>query len=437
MTNPLHQRELEIVREIAQAFLRATQPLEVYRLALARVTALVNASFSSVFLRDPADPDLLRLVCAQNWPQSSARFLSQLRIRVGRGPTGRAVAERQPVTAEDVFSDMTMMDWWEPARELGFVSMVALPLEFHGEVAGALSFYFAEPHRFEVEEMQLLSLVAAQLAATAERAQMIENLQLANEQLQRQNAELQLRIAQAEEAQRLKDEFLANMSHELRTPLTAVLGYNYLIAAGHAGPVTEAQAKALEKTERAANILLKLMTDLLELSHLKLGRARVTASSDEAVELLQRALEEVGTVPEGIELRIETPSQRIPLVTDGIKVVKILENLLSNAFKFTSRGEVSVEVRKYSAPVASGGRSRVQWVVRDTGIGIPPDQREYIFDEFRQIDGSSTRLYGGTGLGLALSLRLARLLKGDILVESEPGVGSTFTLDLPIDYHEA
>lgn len=437
MANSLHQRELEIVREIAQAFLTATQPLEVYRLALARVTALVNASFSSVFLRDPADPDLLRLVCAQNWPQSSARFLSQLRIRVGRGPTGRAVAERHPVTAEDVFSDMTMMDWWEPARELGFVSMVALPLEVQGEVAGALSFYFAEPHRFGVEELRLLELVAAQLAATAERAQMIENLQLANEQLQRQNAELQLRIAQAEEAQRLKDEFLANMSHELRTPLTAVLGYNYLISAGHAGPVTEAQAKALAKTERAANILLKLMTDLLELSHLKLGRARVTVSSDEAVALLQRALEEVGTVPEGIELRIETPSNRIPLVTDGIKVLKILENLLSNAFKFTARGEVCVTVKSYNSPAATGGRERVQWVVRDTGIGIPADQRESIFDEFRQIDGSSTRLFGGTGLGLALSQRLARLLKGELTVESEPGKGSTFTLDLPIDYHEA
>lgn len=432
----LQQRELEIAREIAQAFLTATQPLEVYRLALARVTALVSASFSSVFLRDSADPDLLRLVCAQNWPQASARFLSQLRIRVGRGPTGRAVAEGQPVTAEDVFSDLSMMDWWDPARELGFVSMIALPLEVRGEVAGALSFYFSEPHRFEVEEMRLLSLVAAQLAATAERAQMIEDLQVANERLQRQNVELQRRIEEAEESQRLKNEFLANMSHELRTPLTAVLGYNYLIAAGHAGPVTEAQADALAKTERAANILLKLMTDLLELSHLKLGRARVTASSDEAVGLVERALSEIGPVPEGIEFRLDQPDGRIPMVTDGIKVLKILENLLSNAFKFTSSGEVRVTVNRCPATPATGGEDRVRWVVRDTGIGIRPEDRDSIFDEFRQVDGSSTRLYGGTGLGLALSLRLARLLNGDIMVESEPGKGSTFTLELPINHYD-
>src|SRR5690606_7524230 len=119
---------------------------------------------------------------------------------------------------------------------------------------------------------------------------------------------------------------------------------------------------------------------------------------------------------------------RIPLETDGDKVVKILENLLSNAVKFTREGEISLTVRE------TGPRNarRVEWTVKDTGIGIPADQQEAIFDEFRQVDGSSTRLYGGTGLGLALSLALARLLNGDITVESEPGVGSTFVLRLPL-----
>jgi signal transduction histidine kinase len=428
----LRQRELEIAREIAHAFLTATQPLEVYRLALARVTPLVSASFSSVFLRDAADPDLLKLVCAQNWPQSSARFLSQLRIRVGRGPTGRAVAERRAVAAEDIFADPGLREWWEPARELGFVSLITLPLTVQGEVAGALSFYFDAPHHFDDDELRLLSLVADQLAATAERAHLIENLQAANERLRWQNEELKRRIAEAEEAQRLKNEFLANMSHELRTPLTAVLGYNYLIAAGHAGPVTEAQAAALAKTERAANMLLKLITDLLELSHLKLGRSRVNEGAEEAVALLERAVQEAGPVPERVAFRIDAPEGEIPMRTDGIKVLKILENLLSNAFKFTTEGEVTVTVRRRAAGGRTGEPEGVEWVVRDTGIGIRPEDLPSIFDEFRQVDGSSTRLYGGTGLGLALSLRLARLLGGDIEVESEPGRGSVFTLRLPL-----
>jgi signal transduction histidine kinase len=429
----LQQRELEVAREIAHAFLTATQPLEVYRLALARVTALVDASFSSVFLRDGDDPELLKLVCAQNWPQSSARFLSQLRIRVGRGPTGRAVAERRAVASEDVFADPSIRDWWDPARELGFVSMIALPLEVQGEVAGALSFYFAEPHRYEEEELRLLSLIAAQLAATAERAHLIENLQAANERLVRQNEELTRRIAEAEEAQRLKNEFLANMSHELRTPLTAVLGYNYLIAAGHAGPVTEAQASALAKTERAANVLLKLITDLLELSHLKLGRAQVTEEPVEAVSLLERALQEAGSPPEGVAFRIHAPDGALTLRTDAIKVLKILENLLSNAFKFTTAGDVVVTVRRAAPRLRIGGGGEVEWVVEDSGIGIRQEDLVSIFDEFHQVDGSSTRLYGGTGLGLALSQRLAHLLGGEIRVESEVGRGSVFTLALPTE----
>lgn len=428
----LRQRELAIVREIARAFLTASQPIEVYRLALARVTSLVQATFSSVFLRDPIDPELLRLVCAQNWPQTSARFLSQLRIRVGRGPTGRAVAERRAVAVEDIFADPAIQEWWDPARELGFVSLITLPLVIQDEVAGALSFYFDAPHTFDEEEVRLLTLIADQLAATAERAHLIEDLRTANEQLRRQNQELQRRIGEAEDAQRLKNEFLANMSHELRTPLTAVLGYNYLIAAGHAGPVTDAQAAALAKTEKAATMLLKLITDLLELSQLKLGRARVTEGAEEAASLLGRATREVGPPPEGIHFEVRTTDGPIPIRTDGIKATKILENLLSNAFKFTAKGNVTATIRRQTGRLRPGEPEMVEWIVQDTGIGIAPEEMASIFDEFRQVDGSSTRLYGGTGLGLALSLRLAHLLGGDILVESEPGQGATFTLRLPV-----
>ncbi|HEX7049687.1 MAG TPA: ATP-binding protein [Longimicrobiales bacterium] len=428
----LQRRELEIVREVAHAFLTATQPLEVYRLALARVTPLVEARFSSVFLRDSADHDLLRLVCAQNWPQSSARFLSQLRIRVGRGPTGRAVALGEAVAVEDVFADPAFREWWGPARELGFVSLITLPLEVHGEVAGALSFYFDAPHVYGEEEQRLLALVAAQIAATAERAHLIEDLRDANERLRRQNEELTRRVAEAEEARRLKNEFLANVSHELRTPLTAVLGYTYLLSAGLAGPITDEQRAALSKIDHSAGLLLRLITDLLELSDLKLGRATIAESTEEAVELAQRAAERVGPAPDGITFRVLSADGRLAIRTDPAKVLKILENLISNAFKFTASGEVTVTVRRKEARQPRAAAS-AQWVVQDTGIGIRPEDIAGIFDEFRQVDGSSTRLYGGTGLGLALSLRLAHLLGGEIHVESEPGRGSTFTLELPLE----
>jgi len=172
----LAQREQELRRDIAEAFFDAQTPLEVYRLALARITPLVNASFSSLFLRDRAEPDLLRLVCANNWPQASARYLGRLRIRVGQGPTGRAVAQGSAIEAGDVFSDLSLRDWWEPARELGFRSLIVLPLRGEGRQTGAVSFYYAEPHEFTEEERSLLGLIADELSVGAEqlRVELIE-----------------------------------------------------------------------------------------------------------------------------------------------------------------------------------------------------------------------------------------------------------------------
>lgn len=160
-----------MAREIAEARLRAASPLEVYRRALTRITPIVGADFASVFLRDPEDPRLLRLACAQNWPQTSARFLGDLRVRQGRGPTGEAVARGRSIEVEDVFGDEALEDWWEPARELGFVSMTSHPLIAEGSVFGAVSFYFRDRQRFDDDARELLAVVAHQLAATAERAQ--------------------------------------------------------------------------------------------------------------------------------------------------------------------------------------------------------------------------------------------------------------------------
>ncbi len=163
-------REEAVIREIRKAGEAAATPLEVYRTALARVTPLVDASFASVFLRDPDVPHLLRLACAQNWPQQAARYLSEMRIRVGRGPTGLAVALLDPVEVVDVFEDPDLEPWWEAARELGFTAMTAHPLITDGRVVGAISFYFRDPQTLDTEERQLLSTVARVLASVAKGA---------------------------------------------------------------------------------------------------------------------------------------------------------------------------------------------------------------------------------------------------------------------------
>lgn len=420
---PTSGQELQVVADIAHAFHSAAHPVEVYRLALARVTPLVGASFSSVFLRDPADPTLLKLECTHNWPQSVARFLGRMRVRQGRGPTGRAVASNAPVEVADIFADPSIRDWWDPARELGFASLISLPLAANGRVDGALSFYFDRPHRFHDDERRLLRLIADQLAATVARAHLVEELRAANERLRAHNMHLRRRIEEGEELRRLKDEFLANVSHELRTPLTSIIGYAQLLRDGTLGALAGEQIHATERIEDAGTVLLRLIGDLLDLTQLKLGRVPLDRSVHDATCIARDAAGSAGDPPANIAFDLRTPDSPLSVHTDGAKVVRILTNLLSNAFKFTPSGEVVLSVR--------GAGGDVCWEVRDTGIGIPTDEHEAIFDEFRQVDGSTTRLYGGTGLGLAISRRLAAMLGGTISVESAPGAGSCFTLRVP------
>jgi len=429
-------RELIAVREIVHAFLTADRPEEVFQFALDRVSPLVGAAFACVYLVDGAS-ELMRLGAVHNWPERFAPFLGEMRVRLGFGPSGEAASERRTIEVADVFSDPTLEDWQEVAAELGFRSLVALPLQTGQAVLGAVTFYFADPHSITTDTRSLLRMVADQMAATAEKARLIEELRRANGALVESNSELERQYVALLEARRIKDEFLSNISHELRTPLTAVIGYISLMHEGIAGPVNDEQRKTLGQVKTASEQLLGLIGDLLELTTLKRGGLEVVVSGFDPREPLQTAALNAQGRAESVMLRVIEPrpeetgegEHRPPprvMWSDKKKIVKILVSLLSNAYKFTHEGEVraSLEVLE----------DRVIYNVQDTGIGIPPEAQRYIFDEFRQVDGSMTRRYGGSGLGLALARRLARLLGGDLVLVSTPGVGSTFRVEIPIAY---
>lgn len=426
-SGPSAEREMRVAREIAHAFLNADSPTEVYRLALERVARMVGAAFGCVFLRD-GDSDLLGVVAAHDWPEAYAGYLGSMRVRVGNGPTGGAVAEGKIVEVRDVFADRALEDWWDPARELGFVSSVSVPLSFRSSPVGAFTLYFREKLDFDDSDRDLLRLVADQLSATAEKAHLIEDLQHANELLREQNVDLEARYLEAEEAKRLKNEFLANISHELRTPLTAILGYAYLLKEQQDQPGAD-PSLAVSKIESAGASLLELINDLLDLTHLKLGRTTVEAELCDAVALMRAAMSAV-PAPSRLEVHTESPPARVPIHTDPALVLRILQNLISNAYKFTPEGGVTVRVFADGDGSPARG-AMVRWQVEDTGIGIAPESQRAIFDEFRQVDGSATRRFSGAGLGLALSQGLAERLGGEIAVESELGEGATFTLSLP------
>jgi CheY-like chemotaxis protein/signal transduction histidine kinase/HAMP domain-containing protein len=281
-----------------------------------------------------------------------------------------------------------------------------------------------------------------------------EELQEKAELLAQQKAEVEAKKGEVEEAReamqekaeqlaltsKYKSEFLANMSHELRTPLNSMLILSRQLAENHESNLTPKQVQFAETVYSSGNDLLSLINDILDLSKIESGMMAIEIAQvrfDEISELLNRGFHQMGA-DKGLEFTIDRAPNLPPVIfTDNKRLLQILKNLLSNAFKFTERGRVSLSIRVADPRNTFGLDSLNQadmvitFSVTDTGIGIPVEKQRIIFEAFQQADGTTSRKYGGTGLGLSISREIARLLGGEIRVVSAPGKGSTFTLYLP------
>jgi signal transduction histidine kinase len=232
----------------------------------------------------------------------------------------------------------------------------------------------------------------------------------------------------AKENSRLKSEFLSTMSHELRTPLNAIEGFTSIMLSGMG---IELSPRAKDMTQRVSSNskrLLSLINDFLDLSRIESGRLELVSTPVSLSELAEKWRSEVSVLADEKGLHFDVivdPSLPSVILGDEDALSKIAINLLGNAFKFTPHGQVTMEL--------SCAGTDWKLAVSDTGIGIPAHAREYIFEEFRQVDGSSKRLYGGTGLGLSLVQKLARAMGGNVSLQSEVGKGSTFTVTLPLN----
>ena len=413
------------------------------------------------------------------------------RFRAGEGLVGQAALEKKPILINDPPPDYIHIS--SGLGEAAPRNIIVIPVLFEEQVLAVIE--LASFRAFDEIILQFLDqltetigVVLSTIIANVRTEQLLqqsqsqgqelqkqsqalqtqqeelratnEELQEKAEQLERQNRDIEIKNREIETARssleekaeqlalssKYKSEFLANMSHELRTPLNSLLILSKVLSSNETGNLTSKQVDSAATIHNAGSDLLALINDILDLSKVEAGKMDVhsgrtsLAGVRDFVERSFRPLAEEKGLSFEIELEPEGPGS---IETDELRLQQVLKNLLSNAIKFTDRGSVRLTIGMAPPELqfAGEGLARAERVVsfsvRDSGIGIPPDKLRLIFEAFQQAEGSISRRFGGTGLGLSISREIARLLGGEIRVESAEGEGATFTLYLPVRYRPA
>jgi signal transduction histidine kinase len=344
----------------------------------------------------------------------SNNYFKSVAIKAGRGTVvGRALLEGRTVQVPDVLADPEYT-WSEAQERTGFRSVLAVPLLREGHPIGVLVLARSVTRPFTDKQVEVVTTFADQAVIA------IENVRLFDE--------IQDKSRQLAEASERKSQFLASMSHELRTPLNAIIGLTEMMVSNAARFGTEKAQEPLQRVNAAGTHLLSLINEILDLSKIEVGKLELNLEPVNLARLVDEVIGTAGQLAEKNKNRLAVEAQENlgTLTADSMRLKQILLNLLSNACKFTKEGEVALRVRR-----VADGRDWVELAVADTGIGLTAEQQAKLFQEFTQADSLTARRYGGTGLGLALSRKLARMMGGDVTVTSEPGKGSVFTVRLP------
>ncbi|TAJ97662.1 MAG: response regulator [Reyranella sp.] len=450
----------------------------VGRMILSELTPLVDAHQAVIY--QTVDDGKARLRLLSVYADAVGNGHPET-LRVGEGLIGQCAADGRPIHIS------TMPDAARPIASGLFSalpkSLIVLPVLFEGQVKAVIELAslstFTELQVAFLEQLTAsIGIVLNSIEATMQTESLLQQsqklagelqsqqgeLQQTNEQLEQKAAQLAERNAEVERANqeieqarraveekaselaltsRYKSEFLANMSHELRTPLNSILILGQQLADNPEGNLAPKQVEFARTIHGAGTDLLNLISDILDLSKIESGTVTVDAEEIYFANVLETVARPFRHQAESQGLTFEVqadPHLHRSIVTDSKRLQQILKNLLSNALKFTAEGSV----RLRAVPVTAGWRpdnvalnqasSVVAFEVTDTGVGIPTEKQKIVFEAFQQADASTSRKYGGTGLGLAISRELASLLGGELTLRSTPGVGSTFTLYLPMMY---
>jgi len=464
---------------------------DVSRLIMSELTPLVSAHHGAFFMMD-GDSDELMLTASYAYKE---RKNVSNRFHLGESLIGQCALEKKSILLTRVPIDYIQIN--SGLGEAAPLNIIVLPVLFEGEVKAVIelaSFHtFSQIHQIFLDQLtESIGVVLNMIMANMRTEELLVQSQKLTQELQNQSTELtqqqdqlkrtnvalekqaleleekarqleeqnqrveiknreveQARASLEEKAEQLaliskyKSEFLANMSHELRTPLNSLLILAKLLSDNKETNLSEKQIEYAKTIYASGGELLSLINEILDLSKVEAGKMQVEPRDIELPELSEFAQRNFAPLAEqkGIEFQVKVERDAPEMIrTDPQRLQQVLKNLLANAFKFTERGRVTLEIgqprpsERFGSEILRKARNVVSISVVDTGIGIPKDKQQLIFEAFQQADGTTSRKYGGTGLGLSISREITRLLGGEIHVESEPGKGSRFTLFLPDVY---
>jgi len=451
----------------------------VTQLIMSEVTPTVNAQHGAFFSAESGADGTPELVLVASYGYTPRHSEMPSRFAFGESLVGQAAFERETIAVTDLPEGYVKVG--SGLGEATAAGLLVMPVLFEDQVLGVFELASVRPfshvHRDFLERItETIGVVLNTIRANMRTEELLEQSQSLTQELQKQSEELRKTNDELQEKARLlseqnrdieikneeielarrgledkaaqlaisskyKSEFLANMSHELRTPLNSMLILSRMLAENEEGLLSPRQVEFAQTIHSAGNDLLSLINDILDLSKVEAGRMEVDMAPVALSEIYEDAERGFRQVAEqnGLQFAVEIdPALPPALVSDEQRLKQILKNLLSNAFKFTHDGGVTLSIgltepgKTFERETLRSADRVVEFAVRDSGVGIPEDKLGAIFEAFQQADGTTSRKYGGTGLGLSISREIARLIGGEIQVQSQPGEGSCFSLFLPL-----
>ncbi len=412
--------ELEALGEVSQAVNSTIDLQTVLVTIVTRATELSGSDAGIIYELDETD-EAFHVRAAHRISPEHLEALRKTPFQLGEGALGHAAATKAPCQVADIQLDRQFAapQVWDILAELGFRSLLSIPLFRESRLIGGLSVYRRNSGEFPKQIVTILQTFAAQSVLAIQNARLFREIQNKSREL--------------EVTSQHKSQFLANMSHELRTPLNAIIGFSEVLLEKMCGDLNDEQEDYLNDIFTSGKHLLDLINDVLDLSKIEAGKLEIDLAAVDLLKLLQGSLVVVRehALAHGIDLKLTVADDLETITADERKVKQVIFNLLSNAMKFTpDKGEVGIRAQLIDGVV--------EIAVWDTGVGIAEEDQQRIFEEFQQAEQGLTDNTEGTGLGLTLTKKLVNLHGGRIWVESEKGEGSTFIFTLPVEnYQEA